>query len=251
MDDNTGTVDDLSNRLENFIDDIVSWIPEFLGVVAIIVISWIIANIADRVIRGALRSVRLDERLSGIQGGRLLSRAIPNFSGFLATVAKWLIVFGGVSLAVTVVGINGLTNLVNAIYGYIPNVITALIIFLVAGAVAGAVVTLARNTLGTTPTGRMVSSIVPIVVMSIATFMILNELQIATEIVTITYAALIGGASLGLALAFGLGGRDVAARMLEGAYQAGRQAREQARRDLERAKPRAERLAERVRRPGR
>ena len=58
--------------------------------------------------------------------------------------------------------------------------------------------------------------------MTIATFMILDQLQIAETIVTITYAGLIGAIALGTALAFGLGGRDAAAaRLLDGAVVRG------------------------------
>jgi hypothetical protein len=53
--------------------------------------------------------------------------------------------------------------------------------------------------------------------------MILNQLKIAPAIVTITYAALIGSAALGMALAFGLGGRDVAGRILGNLYEKGQQ----------------------------
>jgi hypothetical protein len=69
--------------------------------------------------------------------------------------------------------------------------------------------------------------------------MILNQLQIATEIVTITYAALIGGVFLAMALAFGLGGRDVARQMLEGAYVQGQENKDQFRRDLDRGMTKA------------
>jgi len=61
--------------------------------------------------------------------------------------------------------------------------------------------------------------------MAIAGFMILNQLKIASDIVTITYAALMGAVALGMALAFGLGGRDVASRVLEDAYRRGRDER--------------------------
>ena len=57
--------------------------------------------------------------------------------------------------------------------------------------------------------------------MGIATFMILDQLNIAPAIVEITYIALLGSVALGMAIAFGLGGRDVAARLLEDAYRAG------------------------------
>jgi hypothetical protein len=75
--------------------------------------------------------------------------------------------------------------------------------------------------------------------MTIATFMILNQLKIAPAIVTITYAAILGAIALGSALAFGLGGRDVAARMLEGAYSNVQQNKAQWRRDLDQGAGRA------------
>jgi hypothetical protein len=65
--------------------------------------------------------------------------------------------------------------------------------------------------------------------------------------VTITYASLFGDVALGMALAFGLGGREVAARMLEGAYQAGHQNREQTKQVLQQGREAARDEAVRVR----
>jgi hypothetical protein len=81
--------------------------------------------------------------------------------------------------------------------------------------------------LGDTPTGKLAATALPVLVMAIAVFMILNQLKIATDIVVITYAALMGAVALGMALAFGLGGRDLASRMLEDAYRSGQDARAQ------------------------
>ena len=93
--------------------------------------------------------------------------------------------------------------------------------------------------MGGTALGKIVATAVPILVMTIATFMILDQLQIAENIVTITYAGLIFAIALGSALAFGLGGRDVARELLEGAYEKGQQNKEQFRRDLDRGMSRA------------
>ena len=91
--------------------------------------------------------------------------------------------------------------------------------------------TLVDRTMGDTPTGGIVETVAPVLVMAIATFMILDQLKIANNIVMITYAAIVGAVALGMALAFGLGGRDVAGRLLENAYaRAGGQRRRQARR---------------------
>jgi hypothetical protein len=70
----------------------------------------------------------------------------------------------------------------------------------------------------------------------IAMFMILEQLQIAPEIVRIAFAAVMGALALGLALAFGLGGRDVARRLLEDAYAKGREQKDQVRADVQSAR---------------
>ena len=126
-----------------------------------------------------------------------------------------------------------MTAFVGAIWAYLPNVLAAVLIFLVAGAISGAVVALVKRTMGETALGRIVATVVPILVMTIATFMILEQLKIAHDIVVTTYTLLLGAIALGAALAFGLGGRDVAARMLEGAYQKGQENKEQFKRDLD------------------
>ncbi|MBA2568457.1 MAG: hypothetical protein H0V11_03830 [Actinobacteria bacterium] len=74
--------------------------------------------------------------------------------------------------------------------------------------------------------------------------MILEQLKIAHDIVVTTYTLLLGAVALGSALAFGLGGRDVAARMLEGAYQKGQQNKEQIKQDFAQGKEQAKQEAQ-------
>jgi hypothetical protein len=147
---------------------------------------------------------------------------------------------------VSQLGIAALDNFGAAIGAYLPNVIAAVLIFVVAGAIAAAVGGLVARTIGDTPTGKVVGSVVPVLVMAIATFMILNQLHIAEQIVTITYAALLGAAALAMALAFGLGGREVANRMLSDAYEKGREQRGQVKRDMEIGKERRMQDAQRA-----
>ena len=99
--------------------------------------------------------------------------------------------------------------------------IAAILILVLAVPIAGGLAKLADRAFGDTPTGKLMTTAAPALVMGIAVFMVLNQLRIATDIVTITYAALMGAVALGAALAFGLGGRDVASRMLEEAYRRG------------------------------
>jgi mechanosensitive ion channel-like protein len=215
------------------------WIPRLAGALIVLIIGYFVAKLVAKLLWRVLERAGLDQTLHSGQGGNFVQRVTQSPSRLLGRIAFWAILLGAISLAASVLGIAALTGFVAAIWAYIPNVIAALVIFLVAGAISAAVAGLVGRTMGETPLGKIVATAVPIVVMSIAVFMILVQLKIATQIVMITYAAIWGAVALGSALAFGLGGRDVAARMLEGAYQSGQRNKEQFKRDLDQGMERA------------
>jgi mechanosensitive ion channel-like protein len=209
------------------------WVPHVLGFIAVLLIGWIVAKVLGKLAWKATHRAGLDRALHGGPGGNFFQRAVPGPSWLVGRIVFWAIFLGAVSLAASVLGIAALTAFVGAIWAYLPNVLAAVLIFLVAGAISGAVVAIVKRTMGETALGRIVATVVPILVMTIATFMILEQLKIAHDIVVTTYTLLLGAIALGAALAFGLGGRDVAARMLEGAYQKGQENKGQFRRDLD------------------
>ena len=227
------------DKIENGFTAIFGFIPELIAALVILVIGYIVAKILAGLVARLTHRVGLDRTVTEGQGGRYVSRVTTSPSRLLGRIVFWVVFLGAVSLAVTALGIDALTDFVAAIFAYLPNVLAAALIFLVAGALAAGVAGLVARFMGDTPTGKVVASVAPVLIMAIAVFMILDQLKIAEDIVRITYVALIGGVALALALAFGLGGRDVAARMLEGAYARGLASREQVRRDLDKGREQA------------
>ena len=230
----------ISDSVERGFDTFFEWLPALIGALVVLIIGYIVAKVVAGALRKLLQRGGLDRTLTQGQAGTWVSKLTSSPSYLLSRIAFWALFLGAISLAVSVLGIEALQDFVAAIYAYLPHVIAALLIFLVAGAVAAGIAALVARTMGDTPTGKVVGTVAPGVVMAIAVFMILQELQIAEGIVMITYAALIGALALAAALAFGLGGREVAARMLEGAYQKGQQSRTQVRQDLQQGKERAQ-----------
>jgi hypothetical protein len=224
----------VGNSVQQGLDNVFSFLPKLVGFVIILFVGWLIARVVKSLLTKALQKVGLDKAMHSGSAGQYVNKVAPDSSPsrLIGSVAYWFIFLGALAIAVSQLGIAALDNFVAS------NVIAAVLIFVVAGAVAAAIGGLVARTMGDTPTGKVVGSIVPVLVMAIATFMILNQLQIATEIVTITYAALIGGVFLAMALAFGLGGREVAGRMLADAYDKGQEQRGQVRRDMEVGKER-------------
>ena len=234
------------DSLQNAFTELVAFLPNLIGALLILLLGYFVAKMLGGVVDRALNRAGFDAAIHRKPTGEWIRRVIPRPSNLAASIAFWVVFLGAVSIAVDVLGIEALENLVAAIYGYLPNVLAALLIFIVAVAIAAGVATLATRLLGDTSLGRVIATAAPILVFAIATFMILDQLKIAQSIVTITYAGLIGALALGSALAFGLGGRDVAAQMLQGAYVRAQANREQLKRDLEIGKARAKAEAEKV-----
>jgi hypothetical protein len=238
----------VGDSLQQGLNSLIGFLPKLLGFLIILFIGWLVAKVVKTALTKVLQKVGLDRALHSGQAGQYVDKVAPNSSpsGLIGSIAYWFIFLGALAIAVSQLGISALDNFVASIGAYLPNVVAAILIFVVAGAIAAAVGGLVARTMGDTPTGKVVGSVVPVLVMAIATFMILNQLQIATEIVTITYAALLGGVFLAMALAFGLGGREVAGRMLADAYDKGQEQRGQVRRDMEVGKERGKQDAQRA-----
>ena len=218
---------EIGDSLQRGLDELVGFLPRLIGFLVILLIGWLIARVLKSLVIAGLQKVGTDRALQTGSAGRHVDRVMPDTrpSEVIGAIVFWFVLLGALAIAVSQLGIAALDNFLQAIVAYLPNVVVAILIFVVAGAIAAAVSGLIERTMGDTATGRIVGTAAPILVMGIATFMILDQLNIAPAIVEITYIALLGSVALGMALAFGLGGREVAGRMLEDAYRQGRERR--------------------------
>ncbi len=236
----------VADSLQRAFNDFFAFLPKLLGFLVILAIAYIVAKVVKGLLGKGLEKAGLDSALHKGSAGQAIEKAVPKPSRTIGTVAFWFVFLGGFAIALSALQVPLVNELVAGIGAYIPNLIAALLIFIVAGAVSAAVGGLVARTMGDTPTGKVVGTVIPVLVMSIAGFMILNQLGIAQEIVTITYTALIGSAALAMALAFGLGGRDVAGRMMQDAYDSGQRNKGDVKDDFRSGKEQAKQDAQKV-----
>ncbi len=236
----------IAQSLQKALDALLGFIPNLLGFLIILVIGFVIARLVKEVVTKLLQKARLDDALHSGQSGQYVERLTPgaSASALIGTVVFWLIFLFVLSAAIGALKIPAVTGFMNTVLGYLPNVIAAVVIFVIAGAIAAAAGGAAAKLMGDTPTGKVVGTAIPALVMGIAVFMVLNQLRIAPAIVQITYIALLGSVALGAALAFGLGGRDVAADLLGQAYDRGQRNRGRVKSDLQTGRDRGRQQAE-------
>src|SRR3954469_23889883 len=221
------------------------YLPNILAFLVILIVGYVLPRIVKTIVNKALQHFKVDETLKNSSAGGFVEKISPGGrpSQVVGGVAFWVIFLFVLSAAIGALQIPSVTTFMNQVLAYLPNLIVAVLIFVIAAALSGVVVAAVQKTMGDTPTGKLVETVVPALVMAIAVFMILTQLKIATQIVTITYAALLGMLALTGALAFGLGGRDVAAQMWSQAYSKGQQQRQQVSQDAQLGRERAERAA--------
>jgi hypothetical protein len=241
------TAINIGDSVQQGLDSFFSFMPNLIAFLVILVVGYFIAKLLQSLVSKGLRKLGLDRGLHESDAGQYVERLSPGASPSkcVGRVAFWLAFLFVLTAAIGALQIPAVTAFMNQVLAYLPNVIAAVVIFVIAAAVAGAAGGAAVKLMGDTPTGKLVAAVVPTLVMVIGIFMVLNQLKIAEEIVTITFMVLLGSIGLGMALAFGLGGRQVASRLLEDAYQKGQEQRGQVRRDLEVGKERGEQQAER------
>jgi hypothetical protein len=223
--------DTLRAGLTTFFD----WVPNLIGAAVILLLGWLIAKLIAGVVRRVLQAVGLNRLVERGAGLNFKQRYWPslNIPRLLAAVVFWFIFLIALLLALDALQIATLTAMITAIVAYIPNVIVAILIMIAAFFIAGVIRAIIMRLAGGTFFGKALATAAPGIVIAIGGFMALTQLRIATPIVISTYIIVLAAAGLAFALAFGLGGRGVAQRVLEESYEKGR-------RDAMEAKPQAQ-----------
>ena len=232
---------DIGDSFQNTTDGIFAFLPNLVGALLILLVGYIIAKIVSGIVGKLLDKVHIDQRLNESSASRYVDAVLPGASPSkgIARVVFWLIFIFFITAAIGALGIPAATSFMNQVMAYLPNVIVAILIFIVAALLSGAIAGAVVKFMGDTPTGKIVGTVAPAVIMTIAFFMILEQLQIAPEIVRIAFTAIMFALALGLALAFGLGGRELAADMLRQAKDKGSDAARQAKQDAQTGAARA------------
>lgn len=234
---------DVTGSVRNVLARIIEFLPQLVGALLILLIGYWISMAIARIVRRALHKARFDRAMHTSAAGNVISRIMESPSRVVGQIVFWLLYVGVLSLAISALNLPVLNQLLEAVYSYVPRVIAAVVIFLVASAISAGTAKFVQRVMGRTATAKLITAIVPAITMSLAVFMILNQLNIARDIVNILFTAIVGAVSLGLALAFGLGGRDVARQLLEQAVDSAKDKSDTVRSDMQTASSNARRDA--------
>ncbi|OHA18732.1 MAG: hypothetical protein A2664_04465 [Candidatus Taylorbacteria bacterium RIFCSPHIGHO2_01_FULL_46_22b] len=197
-----------------------AFLPKFIVAVLILVVGWIIGNVIDKVVSQVVKSIKIDSILRSAKVDGLLGKAGFNLDTgrFLGGLVKWFIIVVFLVASLEVVGLTQVTIfLQQVVLIYLPKVIVAVLILLVAAVIAEFS---ERVVVGAARAAEIKSAVFAgrVTRWSIWVFAILAalfQLGIATAFVQTLFTGVIVAISLALGLSFGLGGQDAAAKFIE------------------------------------
>jgi hypothetical protein len=202
-----------------FITKIAVFLPNLFFAIAIILLGWVICNVIKRIVVRVLKLCQFDilaER-AGIK--QILDRGgiRQSASDIVGLLVFWFLFLIAIVTTLETLNLSGATDTLHTIYLYIPKIVAALVTLILGLYFANFLESVTRTSCANAGL-EQASSIGRAAYIAAAIFVvagIFEILDIASEIVIWAFILVFGAACLALALAFGLGGRDVAGRFLE------------------------------------
>jgi len=194
------------------------FLPRLVVMLIIAFVGWVIAYLLKFIVRNILRIVRFDKLSENAGAAQLLKQAaLPSSTEVVARLVFWISWLGFVLLGVSVLGIVELQEQIAHLFLFLPRFVVALFIvffgLLAASFFSRAALLAAVNS--RFPSPRLLSVSVRTIIIFFVLSMVFEELGLAEETIRLAFGIGFGAVMLGLALAFGLGGRDLARRFLE------------------------------------
>jgi len=214
-----GFGDRIGDTFANAMTMLFAAIPRILGFILVVLIGWLIASLIARAVATLLRTVRFNEVAdrAGITGFSQRAGLTAGPADIVAGIVKWLIRIVVLLVAFDLLGLPAVSEVLREFLLWLPNLIVAVAVLLIAGVAANALANVVRGAsaeAGMTNPDTL-ANVTRITVWAFAVVVAVNQLGVAQTLINTLFTGLISAVALAAGLAFGLGGRDMAARKLE------------------------------------
>lgn len=197
---------------------VANFVPLLVGAVVIFIIGWVIASALGKLVAEAVRALKVDSLLEQLEVEKALERGGVrlNSGAFIGGLVKWFLVVVFLLAAVNILGLDEVSAFLSDVLRYIPNVVVAALILVIAIKVAEVVERAVRSSVETAGMrGSAAGVLARWAIWVFAILAALSQLGVATIIVNTLVTGVVAMLALAFGLAFGLGGRDAAGSFIE------------------------------------
>jgi hypothetical protein len=211
-------ISELSQALHEIAKDFAHFLPRLIVMLILALVGWVIAYLAKVALRSILRLVKFDKLSENAGTSQLLKKAaLPSATEILSRFVFWVTWLGFILLGVNALGILGLQQQIAGFFLFLPRLFVAIFIMffgmLAASFFSRAALLAAVN--ANMPSPRVLSLAVRSIIIVFVLSVVFEELGLAKETMLVAFGIAFGALMLGLAIAFGIGGKDLARRFLE------------------------------------
>lgn len=207
------------NSLNQFWLQLVNFVPKLLAVVVILFFGWLLAKIARAAVKRTLELMQFDKfaQKSGLEAFMNHSSLNLSLSGIISHVVYWLVILIFIITGSNRLGLNEVSVLLQQLASYLPHIIVAILVLIFGTLLARFVNRLVFAWLYGIKFERAleISTSVEYGIQILAIFVALEQLGIGTQLINSLFIIVFGALFLALAIAFGLGGKDWAAKVIE------------------------------------
>ena len=205
--------------VKNMLSRAGEFIPTLVGVLLIFVVGWIIAKAIQGIVTKILKAVKLDNiaEKAGIQNFLLKGDIRYSLAELVGVLVYWLAMLIVFVAALNAFNLTIAAQLLDKVVLYVPNVIAAIFILVIGMFLATLVGTVVKTAAANTgiSQSKLLSQIVQVVIVVFAIAIALEQLQIGTAIVALSFNIILASVGIAISLAFGLGCKDIAGRAVQ------------------------------------
>lgn len=206
------------NALNDAVKLILTFIPRLVGFLVILIVGLIIATVISKALTLVLRKIGFDRLANRIGLARFEQRMGISLdpAGVLGKIVYWFLLLIFLVPAADALGLPAVSNILNQLIAYIPNVFVAILVLFLGTLAAMFVADIVRGATSTANIGNpsIFAGIARWAIIGFAALIALEQLQIAPALINELFGAIVAAVALAFALAFGLGGRETAQRWL-------------------------------------
>jgi len=207
------------NPLQDIWTRFVIFLPSLIGAVLILLVGWIVAAGLDRIITQILKQLKIDSALNKVGTRTFFQKAGVDLeiSELVGNLVRWTVLLIAFLATADVLGLSKVTDFLNNVLIYLPNVFVAIGILLIGVLAAHFFAGIVRGTVGAVriQTARLLGSITKWVIYFFTIAVALQQLGIAAVLIDRFLTAVFFMLALAGGLAFGLGGQKQASDMLD------------------------------------
>src|SRR5919112_302806 len=202
--------------LQDALSAFFSYIPQLIGAIVILIVGYVVARVLQAVVGRVLQGIGFDRWME--RGGikQFFDRAETNQTpaSILGALVFWFVFIIAITMAADALGIPQVSVVLAQLIAYIPNIIAAILILILAALLANFISGIVRGATGS----DILASIARYAIIVYAAFAALTQLGVAVQLTANTFLIVLGAVALAGAIAFGIGGREVARDILKKAY---------------------------------